>query len=70
MKQDRKPSIKWTTVQEVADHFCVSQSTVLQGIGAFASLRRAKLGKRTLILRADVDKLNRELERKAEPKVA
>jgi len=58
-------SLKWATLEEVATHFRVSTTTVRLGRGPFALLRRVTVGKRTLILRADFAKVDRELERSA-----
>ncbi len=42
-----------------------SETTVRKGRGPFARLRRVTVGRRTLILRTDFIKLDRELERAA-----
>jgi hypothetical protein len=66
--RQRKPSFKWATLQEVADHFCVHETTVLRGTGVFAGLRRVSLTEgRTVVLRSDFERLDRELERQAQP---
>lgn len=66
--RQRKPSHKWATIQEVADHFCVGRETVRAGRGVFARLRRVSLTDgRTVILRTDMERLDRELERTAQP---
>jgi hypothetical protein len=65
--RQRKPSFKWATLQEVADHFCVHETTVLRGTGVFARLRRVPLTEgRTVVLRSDFERLDRELEREAQ----
>ncbi|MGB8510058.1 MAG: hypothetical protein WCD76_16890 [Pyrinomonadaceae bacterium] len=59
-------SSRWMTYRQVADHFAVSEATVRLGRGVFARLRRAPLSKgRIVVLRSDVDKLDREMERAA-----
>ena len=59
---------KWMTFSEVAEHFTVSEATVRLGRGVFAKLRRVPLTDgRTAVLRADVERLDRELERAAQP---
>lgn len=59
-------------MQEVAEHFRVSVTTVSRGLGVFARLRRVPLtGHRVLYVRSDVEALSRKLERAAvalEPK--
>lgn len=66
-KRQRKPSFKWATLQEVADHFCVHETTVLRGVGVFAGLRRVALTEgRTVVLRSDFERLDRDLEREAQ----
>jgi hypothetical protein len=65
-QRERVASSKWATFRQIADEFCVEESTVRKGLGVFARLRRVPLGeKRTVVPRADVDKLHRELERAA-----
>ena len=60
----RQPSAKWATYQEIADHFCVSEATVRLGRGVFGRLRRVSLTEnRTVVPRADVERLDREMER-------
>lgn len=59
-------SSKWMTYKEVAAHFRVSEATVRLGRGVFANLRRVALtAGRTVVLRSDVEKLDREMEREA-----
>lgn len=66
MRGARKPSPRWATVAEVAELFCVSETTVLKGRGVFASLRRVSVtDNRILFLRKDVERLDRALEREA-----
>ena len=64
-KQKPKIPSKYMTVQEVADFFRMSETSVRRGCAEFGQLRRVKLGKRTLFLRADVEALDRQLERQA-----
>jgi hypothetical protein len=67
-RSQRKPSHKWATIQEVADHFCVGRETVRAGRGVFARLRRVSLTNgRTVILRTDMERLDRDMERSAQP---
>jgi hypothetical protein len=59
----RQPSPKWMTFREVADYFRVSEATVRLGRGVFARLRRVPLTEnRIVVLRADFEKLDREME--------
>ncbi|HEV2862881.1 MAG TPA: hypothetical protein VGX48_17830 [Pyrinomonadaceae bacterium] len=59
-------SSKWMTYKEVAAHFRVSEATVRLGRGVFSKLRRVPLtAGRTVVLRADVEKLDREMVRAA-----
>ncbi|HLM58693.1 MAG TPA: hypothetical protein VK422_21495 [Pyrinomonadaceae bacterium] len=59
-------SSKWMTYKEVAAYFRVSEATVRLGRGVFARLRRATLTPgRTVVPRADVEALDREMERAA-----
>jgi hypothetical protein len=59
-------SSKWMTFKQVAQHFCVSEATVRLGRGVFGRLRRVPLSAgRVVVPRSDVDKLDRELERRA-----
>lgn len=59
-------SSKWMTFKEIAAHFRVSEATVRLGRGVFKKLRRVSLtAGRTVVLRADVEKLDREMERAA-----
>ena len=52
------------TLTEVADHYCVSPETVRRGSGVLGRLRQVQITDgRVLIPRADVDKLDRYLER-------
>jgi hypothetical protein len=67
-RHERKASSKWMTFAEVAEHFAVSEATVRLGRGVFSRLRRAPITEgRTVVLRADVERLDRELERLAQP---
>lgn len=64
--KEKTYSSKWMTFQQVADHFQVSEATVRLGRGVFGRLRRVPLcGRRTVILRADMERLDREMERAA-----
>lgn len=65
LKKPRKPSAQWMSLQEVADHFCVSESTIRQGSGVWGELQRVRAGRRVLILRKSVDALDKRLERAA-----
>lgn len=53
----------YMTLNEVAAHFRVSETSVRLSRGDFAELRRVKMGKRTLILRSSVEALERKLGR-------
>ena len=54
------------TYQQVADLFQVSEATVRLGRGVFSRLRRVTLSQnRVVVLRSDVEKLDREMERSA-----
>ena len=71
MPKQKTYSSKWMTFQQVADHFQVSEATVRLGRGVFARLRRVPLcGRRTVIPRADVERLDRDMERAALPLAA
>lgn len=64
--KEKTYSSKWMTYQQVADHFQVSEATVRLGRGVFSRLRRVPLcNRRTVVLRADVERLDREMERAA-----
>lgn len=61
-------SKKWMSYAEVAEHFGVSEATVRLGRGAFGRLRRVALTERRVVIpRADVERLDREMERSALP---
>jgi hypothetical protein len=65
-RRERKPSFRYMTLLEAADHFCVNESTIRKGIGIFSRLQLVSpTPRRTLVLRASVDKLDRDLERAA-----
>lgn len=64
-RRKRQLSHKWATLQETADNFCTSTTSIRLGRGPYARLKRASVGGRILILRSSVDKLDRELERSA-----
>jgi len=65
IKRNPLPSSKWMSLQQVADHYTVSEATIRQGLGVFAELATVKIGKRRLVLRRSVDALDRRLERMA-----
>lgn len=64
-RRERKPSAKYLTLREAADHFCVDESTIRKGLSVFARLALVPTGRRTLVLRSSVERLDRELERVA-----
>lgn len=65
-RRERKPSPLFMTVQEVADLLCVSESSVLQGRGRCAELRRAPVTDRRIVfVRREVEQLARQIERGA-----
>lgn len=65
-RAERPLSNRWMTFRQVADHFQVSEATVRLGRGVFARLRRVSLSRnRVVVLRADVERLDREMERAA-----
>lgn len=65
-REERPLSNRWMTYRQVADHFQVSEATVRLGRGVFARLRRVTLSQnRVAVLRSDVEKLDREMERAA-----
>jgi hypothetical protein len=65
-RRKRPLSSKWMTYQQIADHFTVSEATVRLGRGVFGRLRRVPLSeKRVVVLRSDVERLDREMERVA-----
>lgn len=57
-REIKKPSSQWMTLQETADHFRVSETTIRKQRPPFDTLRHRKVGGRTLIPRADVEKLD------------
>lgn len=61
----RQPSPHYMTLQEVATLFCVNEITIRRAQNEFARLRHTRVGKRTLILRSDVDDLVYRLDRAA-----
>lgn len=66
MAKRQPSSSKWMTYRQVAEHFQVSEATVRLGRGVFARLRRVALcERRTVVPRADVERLDREMERAA-----
>ncbi len=58
----RPPSPKYMALQECADYFRVNESTVRKGLGVFSRLTLISTGRRTLVLRSSVEKLDRALE--------
>jgi hypothetical protein len=60
----RQPSARYMTLQQAADHYCVDESTIRKGLGVFDQLALIPTGRRTLVLRSSVERLDRELERK------
>jgi hypothetical protein len=60
----RQPSERYMTLQQTADHYCVDESTIRKGLGVFHQLALISTGRRTLVLRSSVEKLDREFERK------
>lgn len=64
-RRERQPSTKYMTLRETGDHFCVDESTVRKGLGVFSRLLLVATGRRTLVLRSSVERLDRELERAA-----
>lgn len=61
----RQPSAKYMTLQQSADHYQVDESTIRKGLSVFGRLRLVPTGRRTLVLRSSVERLDRELERSA-----
>lgn len=61
----RALSTKYMTLQQCADHYQVDESTIRKGLGVFNRLALVPTGRRTLVLRSSVEKLDRELERDA-----
>jgi hypothetical protein len=58
------------TFREVAELFTVDESTVRKGLGIFGRLRRIALTeRRTVLVRSEVERMARELERGA-PRLA
>lgn len=65
-KKSQAPSSRWMSFREVAEHFRVSETTVREGVGVFARLRRVPITpKRVVLVRSDVERLDREMERAA-----
>lgn len=65
-KRERPASPKWMTFREVANYFKVSEASVRLGRGVFGRLRRVQLTpKRIVLLRAEVERLDRDMERAA-----
>ena len=59
-------SARWMTFKEVAALFRVSEASVRLGRGVFGRLRRVQLTpNRIVLLRAEVERLDREMERAA-----
>jgi hypothetical protein len=61
----KKESARYMSLQEVADHYRISEATVRLGHKPFDQLYTVKVGKRRLVLRSSVDALDRRLERAA-----
>jgi hypothetical protein len=51
------------TLNEVAAHYRMSETSVRKARGDFAELKRVRIGKRILILRSSVEALDRKLAR-------
>ncbi len=64
-KLTRSESSRYMTLQQAADHYCVTEAAIRQGCGPLKQLRTVKIGKRRLVLRSDVEALDRKLERGA-----
>jgi len=64
-RRERKPSFKWMSRNDVAAHYCVTEETIRAARTPFDELRQIPVGGRVLIPRADVDRLDRKLERLA-----
>lgn len=64
-RRERQPSFKYMTLTQAADHFCVDESTIRKGLGLFKRLALVPTGRRTLVLRSSVNRLDREFERMA-----
>lgn len=63
--RERQPSARYMTLQQAADHYCVDESTIRKGLAIFSRLALIPTGRRTLVLRSSVERLDRELERAA-----
>jgi hypothetical protein len=61
----RSLSTKYMTLQQAADHYQVSESSIRKGLAVFSRLALIPTGRRTLVLRSSVERLDRELERSA-----
>jgi hypothetical protein len=59
----RALSPKYMTLQQAADHYQVSESSIRKGLAVFSRLALIPTGRRTLVLRSSVERLDRELER-------
>jgi hypothetical protein len=59
--EKRTSSSQWVTLREAADHFRVSETTIRLQRPPFDSLRHRKVGRRTLIPRADIEKLDSQI---------
>ena len=65
MKKQPKVQSPYMTIQEVADLFRVSYTSVYRSRGVFARLRRVAINGRVMILREDVEALDRQLRASA-----
>lgn len=65
MKKQPKVESPYMTIQEVADLFRVSYSSIYKSRGVFARLRKVAINKRVMILREDVEALDRMLQASA-----
>jgi DeoR/GlpR family transcriptional regulator of sugar metabolism len=55
----------YMTLNEVAAHFRVSETTIRLSRGDFVELKRVSMGRRTMIMRSSVEALDRKLARSA-----
>lgn len=65
MKKQPKPVSPYMTIKEVADFFRVSYSSTYHSYGVFARLRRVTINRRVMVLREDVEELDRQLQASA-----
>lgn len=66
MKSKALPPL-YLSVAATAAHFGVSASSVYKGLGVFGDLRVVQINGRRMVLRADVEALDRALEKQARP---